>query len=190
MILTKRRNYELCHGGGYGNRVRQWASIDEWCASGYIAPVAMRVALPGGGGGPSKFNVSPEYVAVVARYWETYHGIPQECIRLSEMADGLRILQGEYLNDVCTTEGETQHGVFLYTRESGPMPLALKASRATTFGLRADLMIRAAMTPSSYSDWQELLNRYPGHVLEVSIWESCLGDCPGRNAVIWEIRRY
>jgi hypothetical protein len=190
LIFTKRENYELCHSGGYGNRVRQWASIEDWRTSGYVDPVAMRVALPGGGGGPSKFSVERWDVEHVARQWRDELGISCDCIRLSEMADGLRILQGEYLNDICTIDSETRHGLFLHTRESGPMPLALKASKATTFGLRADLMIRLAMTPSSYSDWQELLNRYPGHVLEVSIWESCLGDCPSRNAVVWEIRRY
>jgi hypothetical protein len=57
-------------------------------------------------------------------------------------------------------------------------------------GLRADLLIREAMTPASYDDWQILLERYPGHVFEVSIYDRCLGDCPNRNALVWEIRRY
>lgn len=188
-ILTKRRNYELCHGGGYGNRVRQWASLDEWRSSGYSEPVAMRVAMSGGGGGPSAFGVSREDVDRTAKLW-SLGGIPSECIRLSEMADGLRTLQGEYLNDVYEQDGETRWGAFLHTFETGPMPVALRASRSTTHGLRADLLLRCHMTPSSHADWCELLDRYPGHVLEVSIWENCLGDVPGRNAVVWEVRRY
>jgi hypothetical protein len=46
------------------------------------------------------------------------------------------------------------------------------------------------MTPSSYADLEVLLERYPDHVFEISVWASCLGDTPGRNAIIWEIRRY
>lgn len=149
----------------------------------------MRVALPSGGGGPSKFYVLPELVSAVAADW-VIKGIPRQCIKISEMASALRVLQGEYFNEVCTIDGEPHCGIFYHTRESGPMPIALRKSSATTFGLRADLMIQQAMTPSSYADWQILLERYSGHVLEVSIWESCLGDTPGRNAVVWEVRRY
>jgi hypothetical protein len=54
----------------------------------------------------------------------------------------------------------------------------------------ASLLIREAMTPSSYDDWLMLIDRYPGHVLEVSIYDRCLGDVPGRNALVWEVRRY
>ena len=188
-ILTKRRNYELCASGAYGNRVRQWNSIEEWRASGWMEPVAMRVALPGGGGGPSKFGVLPEQVELVAYDW-MHAGIPRECIKINEMADALRILQGEYRNDIVEIDGQVHNGVFYYTRETHPMPIALRKSSATTFGLRATLMIQQAMTPSSYADWQVLLERYPSHVLEVSIWENCIGDIPGRNAIVWEIRRY
>jgi len=46
------------------------------------------------------------------------------------------------------------------------------------------------MTPSSHDDWNELLERYPGHVLEVSIYDRCLGDLPNRNSLVWEVRKY
>lgn len=189
MILTKKRNYELCHVGAYGNRVRQWASLDEWQASGYADPVAMRVALPGGGGGPSQFGVPRDLVMHQAFDWLAM-GIPLECVRLAEMADGLRVLQGEYLNDVYVQDGVVHSSAFLHTFCSGPMPVALQSSKSYAFGLRADFLLRSRMTPSSYADWRELLERYPGHVLEVSVWESCLGDIPGRNAIVWEVRRY
>jgi hypothetical protein len=187
-ILTKRKNYELCHAGAYGNRVLQWASIEEWKASGYDKPVAMRVALQAGGG-PKAFHVPPDVVEYRARLWEKM-GIPRERIRLSEMVDGVRLLQGHYLNDVYVQDGEARWGYFRFTMKTGAMPLAFMEEDRNIWGLRADLLIRSVMTPSSYSDWRELLDRYPGHVLEFSVWESCLGDIPGRNAVVWEIRRY
>jgi len=56
--------------------------------------------------------------------------------------------------------------------------------------LRSDLLLKLAMTPASHEDWNLLLERYPGHVLEVSVYDRCLGDTPGRNALVWEVREY
>lgn len=181
MITTKRQNYELCHAGAYGNRVRQWASIEEWQASDYTGRLALRVALEHGGG-PKAFEVAPQYVEEWVTYWDFQFGIRREQIRLSEMADGRRILQGQYANDFT--------GEFFHTFETGPMPEALAQSHAYAFGLRSKLLMRAHMTPSSYADLEVLLERYPDHVFELSVWASCLGDTPGRNVIVWEVRRY
>jgi hypothetical protein len=180
MIRTKRQNYKLCHAGAYGNRVRWWDSIEAWAASGYDEPVAMRVALEQGGG-PKAFHVPPCNVETIVELWGGL-GIRREQIRLSEMADGRRILQGQYVNDFT--------GEFLHTFETGPMPEALAASHAYSFGLRSKLLLQAHMSPSSYADLEVLLEQYPDHVFEISVWASCLGDTPGRNAIIWEVRRY
>jgi hypothetical protein len=179
-ILTKRQNYILCHEGSYGNRVRQWDSIEAWAESGFDKPVAMRVALEVGGG-PKAFHVPPCNVEIIADLWSDC-GVRRDQIRLSEMADGRRVLQGQYANDFT--------GEFLHTFETGPMPEALARSHAYAFGLRSKLLLQAHMTPSSYADLEVLFERYPNHVFEISVWASCLGDTPGRNAIIWEVRRY
>lgn len=180
-ILTKRQNYELCHTGAYGNRVRQWDSIDAWKASGYDGLLALRTALEHGGG-PKTFGVGPQFVEEWVEYWALDFGIRRDQIRLAEMADGRRILQGQYANDFT--------GEFLHTFETGPMPEALARSHAHAFGLRSLLLLRGAMTPSSFADFEVLLGQYPDHVFEISIWESCIGDIPGRNAIVWEVRKY
>jgi len=36
----------------------------------------------------------------------------------------------------------------------------------------------------------ELLDLYPDHVIEFSAAEVFVGDRPGRNAVVWEVRKY
>lgn len=184
-ILTKRQNYRLCYAGAYGNRARQWASLDEWRASGYAEPVALRVALAGGGG-PSEFNVLPSQVDHLVNPW----GVPRECVQVAEMLDGCRILQGEYLCDVVEVGGSAYHCAFLHTRETGPMPLALKKSSCTAYGLAADLLLREVMTPASHEDWRDLTSRYSGHVLEVSVWDRPVGDLPRRYAIVWEVRCY
>jgi len=179
-ILTKRQNYALCHAGAYGNRVRQWDSIEDWQASDYTGPLALRVALEQGGG-PKEFHVYPRMIEFWADFWSAC-GIRRDQIRLSEMANGRRILQGQYANDFT--------GEFLHTFETGPMPEALAASHAYAFGLRSKFLLQTHMTPSSYADLEVLLEQYPDHVFELSVWASCLGDTPGRNAIVWEVRRY
>jgi hypothetical protein len=190
IVLNKKQNFRLCHSGVYGNRVRQWESIEEWKNSGYSEPVAMRVAMLAGGGGPKQFGVPPEQVISVARSWEKSRGIPLSEVRIAEMADGERVLQGHYLNDVYEQDGETRHGYLRYTLATGQMPIAFEKHRDVAYGHRADLLIRSLMTTASYEDWQELVAEYSGHVLEFSVWNDCLGDLPHRNAIVWEIRRY
>ena len=67
---------------------------------------------------------------------------------------------------------------------------ALSAAPEVAHRLRSDLLLEAAMTPASHEDWRRLLERHPGHVLEVSVYDRCLGDTPGRNALVWEVRMY
>jgi hypothetical protein len=187
-ILNKKQNYALWQAGAFGNKLRAWRSFWEWRASRIPGPVAVRV-LEGRGGGLCIYDVFPvdaRWVGAAA----SAAGISIDALMVNEMAPHAEILQGEYLNDFCAIDGEVQWGYFLHSRAPLRMRDALKATPEVTHGLRADLMIREAMTPASYDDWQLLLARYPGHVFEVSIYDHCLGDCPGRNALVWEVRKY
>lgn len=186
-VLTKRQNYRLWRGGAIGNKLRAWRSIAEWFCAGCPEPVALRSLR--GGGDLCAYNLSAFQVGFAVQQFHR-EGIRSDQIMVNEMDTLTQILQGEYLNDVCTIDGEVQVGHFFYSRVRLRMRDALKAAPQVTHGLRADLMIRQAMTPASYEDWQELLTRYPGHVLEVSIYENCLGDLPHRNALVWEVRKY
>ena len=100
------------------------------------------------------------------------------------------ILQGEYLNDIYEIDGEVGWGYFRYSRARAQMRDALAASPEVAHRLRSDLLLKLAMTPASHDDWNLLLEQHPGHVLEVSIYDRCLGDTPGRNALVWEVRKY
>lgn len=58
-------------------------------------------------------------------------------------------------------------------------------------GLDAWKIIRKYLNPSSLDDLEGLIERYsPGHVIEMSTLNQCLGTVPRRNAVIWEVRKY
>lgn len=186
-ILDKRTNYHLWQSGAFGNKLRAWRSLSEWRDSGFAGLVALRSLMDGGG--PCEYNIPTEQVESSVKRWLA-NGHPPDRLMFNEAApDQSVLLQGEYLNDI-HLGGPSYWGYFHYSRVKSQMRDALKEAPELAQGLRSDLMLRLAMTPSSYEDWLLLLNRYHGHVFEVSIYEGCLGDTPGRNALVWEVRRY
>jgi hypothetical protein len=142
------------------------------------------------GGGPCVYDLKPDQVASVIADWSLL-GIPTDRIMLNEaMPKNEVVLQGEYLNDIFVMEDRPVWSYLYYSKEPLHMRDALKAVPETAYNLRADLLLRMAMTPSSYEDWLVLLDKYPAHVLEFSVFSHCVGDTPGRNAVVWEVRKY
>ena len=94
------------------------------------------------------------------------------------------VLQGELW-----TGGDIP-GYFLYSTVRAHMRPALKKESHESRGLLTRQLLRGNMTPSSYSDLQELEQLYPDHVIELSVYSKCVGDTPGRNTLVWEIRQY
>ena len=187
-ILSKPQNYRLWQGGDFGNKLRSWRTVDEWRLGGFNGDVVLRTLLEGGG--PCRYNLKREEVGEVVDSWLDL-GIPLDRIMVNEAApDGDVILQGEYLNDIYSMDGESGWGYFRYSRERSQMRDALAATPEVAQRLRSDLLLKLAMTPASHDDWNLLLARYPGHVLEVSVYDRCLGDIPGRNVLVWEVRKY
>ena len=188
-IRSKSQNYRLWQSGAFGNKLRSWRSLEEWQKSGFCGLVALRALLAGGG--PCLYDL--EAAKAVESYWDWIdRGIPPEAIMINEAAPARAvILQGEYRNGVYVKEdGSFAVGYFCHSRLRHQMRDALRKGSAVLEGLLADLVIRSAMTPAAHDDWQDLKDRYPDHVLEVSIYDRNLGDCPGRNALVWEVRLY
>ncbi len=46
------------------------------------------------------------------------------------------------------------------------------------------------MDGNSRDDFEQIRDMYPGHVIEVSIFERELGKLPGRRCIVWEVRCY
>jgi hypothetical protein len=57
-------------------------------------------------------------------------------------------------------------------------------------GSRATVILGYHLNANSYDDLMILLEEYPDHVVELSALDHCFGTVPGRNAVIWEVRKY
>ena len=187
-VLSKQQNYCLWQGGAFGNKLRAWRTVAEWKDSGFEGKIVLRTVVDGCG--PCEYNLIPDEVDFIVEGWLAL-GIKLDSIMVNEAApDGDVILQGEYLNDIYEIGGEVGWGYFKYSRARAQMRDALAAAPEVAHRLRSDQLLKLAMTPASHDDWKLLLERYPGHVLEVSIYDRCLGDTPGRNALVWEIRKY
>ena len=183
-ILCKRDNHRVWTSGGLGNRLRVW-TLDAYLASSFGGRVTLRY-LGGAGGGPCLYDLRRGDVpGAVDRLLR--EGWRRELLTVNEGApDDAILVQGEYLNDVLPGAVEG----FAFSRVRLKMRDALRESREEWTGLRGRFLLRSLMTPSSWADYDALLSLYPGHVLEVSVYSRNLGDRPGRNALVWEVRRY
>lgn len=110
---------------------------------------------------------------------------PEEFWYISGMAPHTRnLLQGELTN----LNGWWE--LYYSTVKDLPMREALAKEAKTIRGLSAKMKLRGVMNPLSY-DWLEvLLDRYPGHAIEFSVFDKHWGNLPGYNTVFWEVRDY
>jgi hypothetical protein len=189
-VLRKAQSVRLWQAGAYGNKLSSWSTLHDWRLSEYRGLVTLR-SREGAGGGHCIYDVVPGEVLLAVVELHRL-GVPDGKIMVNECAPREAVLlQGEYRNDVVELDGEFAVGYFVYSLARGlHMRDALKNSRQVSHGLAADLLLKQHMTPASHEDWNLLIDKYPGHVLEVSVYDRCLGDLPHRNALVWEARKY
>jgi len=184
-VLNKRQNYDLWTSGAFGNQLCTWRRLSDWIVSDYEGKVALRVL--GHGGGPCTYYLDPCEVSEEIRRF-VLMGVSENYITINEMAPDERlILNGEFLADVLP---DGRWGHLHYSRLPKPMRISLREAPEEASGLAAREILRSAMTPGSWEDFEELSRSYQGHVVELSVYDHCLGDVPGRNTLIWEVRRY
>lgn len=183
-VTSKNRMYPLLASGAFGNTIPQFFSVAAWRASGdseRYPTWGVRTLSPGG---PCRlYCPTAEVESTVADYEARGHGV-----NISLMIDA-----------VCTVtlyadvyEGE--RGVEVHCVEnpgkgaSWRVEMPRNGKRLT--GLAAKMTLQRHLNPSSLADLYALLEQYPGHVVELSACDRCIGTIPGRNAVTWECRQY
>jgi hypothetical protein len=183
IIENKRQAYALYNQGKFGNKLRTWDSVKDFVYSGHTLPVSMR--YKGTGGAWFAYNVPAKEVADRAKQW------------IREGADPLRIVVNESAPDErLVMQGElilTWRGLCLLAHwEKVKMRVAISqcTERNEITGVRAYGILKHLCTGPSYDDLMLLLEQYPDSAIEFSIYEMCLGSCPGRNTLIWEVRNY
>lgn len=185
MIENKDRMYELYERHAFGNKLRTWPSLEALLASGYAGEVSIRYRGAAGGSKYTAYNVPASDVARTVNAF-CQEGALTSLFAFNESApDEKLIFQGEVMRS-------PQHLSMRLSRERTKMRNAMANTSAIEHldMLKAATELRSQLYPSSYSDLCGLFEKFPTSVVELSVYDTAVGDLPGRNAVIWEVRDY
>jgi hypothetical protein len=184
-ITTKKAMYRLLQAGLLGNTIPIYNSVDEWWDSDDLWRYdnwGVRVLTPGDK--RMRLNIPRGWVLDYVK-----DNFPEDSgYNISPMIDQWSIFKGEVYEQYHTPP----YGLCAYVNFKGNMPWreALRDYGQHFFGLEAKLQLQKYMDPSSYDDVRTLLEEYPDHVVEFSVCDRSVGIIPGRNSVIWEVRKY
>ena len=174
-LLTKKDFEEVYFSGGLGNKLRSWQSAAELLASDYKGTVTARSRVANSKN--VRYNVGMEEVKDFGDEFYFNESAPDENL----------LIQGEFLHDA-------YHNRYLmYSDEKIKMRKFLKLPSdkiKTSEGTTTYIILNTLMSPNSWEDFRILEAEYFGHVIEFGIYNHYLGDCLGRNTIIWEVRSY
>lgn len=181
-IKSKLEFYTLYEKGFFGNRAMAWKTYEEIIESGWRGQVCMR-AKNGTQRKNVIYNIDLKKVPGKIEDWKKF-GIPKEKISFNQsMPDKDLTIQGELMN--------SEKGLYLlYTTVKKPMNLGLREQELHTEGMKTNLMLKSYLSPSSYEDMKILLEMFPEDIIEFSSYRVNVGNIPGRNTVIWEVRNF
>jgi hypothetical protein len=181
--LCLKQDYLLFYDLGLlGNKAIAWNSLDEIIASKWKDSICIRPRKK------STIKVTKYDVPLKDAKKEIEEmvklGIKQEDIAFNQsMPNKHLLIQGEVM---ITEKGLT----LFYTLAKKPMNLGFQEHSAHAFGLQAKMILEKYFYPSTLSDIQALFDNFPDSIIEFSCYSVPVGNIPGRNTVIWEVRNY
>jgi hypothetical protein len=184
IVSSKAENYLLYEAGAYGNKFRTWNTLEEITASGFSGKIVMRYRGKSGGAHYPRLGeqIPLSEASATLREWVA-EGAEIGAVAYNEAApDHALLMQGELVLSI-------EHISLFYSMKKTTMRLALREGKHSS-GLQALALLQQSLFPSSWSDIQELLERFPDSVIEFSAFEHAVGFLRGRNCVIWEVRNY
>lgn len=182
MIRTKADYFARSSRGDF-NQLPSWPSESEARASGYHGPVMIRSRTP-----DSPYmrpNVPMDRVADMIDHLITL-GARREEFYLTWMSPCVgRVLNGELidLDDGLYLQYSTVQAHLREALYFRPGVRHVRRSEATA-------ILRSVCDPDSVDDLFRLLAEFPRHAIELTVYDRPIGTIPGRNVVIWEIRKY
>lgn len=182
IIDTKERMYQMLAAGVFGNTTRQHFSVEDWRASGEADRYQWWGVRSLAVGGPCRLNCPREEVAATVKEFGCK-------VNISVMLD--RICAVTLWADIYDSEsdGLVVRGIE-YPPQNGSWRALMPGHAKEFSGIVARNLLRKHLNANSLDDLQMLLERWPGHVIEISALERCLGIFPDRNTVVWEVRMY
>jgi len=186
-IISKSQNYALYLEGLLGNIALTWNTAEEILKSNWKGKICIR--------GMGIKRKQPRYKVPLEKLNQTIkemitEGIPKDTLKFNQsMPDNNLTIQGEIIR--------THKGLSItYTHIKKPMNIALKEQELLAEGLKANLILKNFLWPASYNEIMNLLDFFskeiyqPSCVIEFSTYDTNIGNLPGRNTVIWEVRDY
>ncbi len=168
---NKRRMYEMYLAGEFGNRLRAYDNLADYNRDAEdLGRVAMRFT------GPARRMIKNLDRAQVNLQFVQGVNI------ISEFAPDQRLtLHGEVMRD--------HRGLVLYysTVRGYRMRDGLSAFGQTLTGLSAKMMLQRHLDSASYLWLEELMQRWPGCIVEFSSYDMLVGDRMN-NTLWWEVR--
>lgn len=182
MISSKSEFLKLWNAGRLGNKLRTWASVGE--AEGYDGLFSIRDGRPDSN--LARYLVPRDKVTENV---EAMRLLGARDVYFVEMAPDHRlVLQGEYINGNLRGVGGSHvlNKYLMYSREQTQMKRVKKWLHLE--GAASLALLRQHMDGNSWDDFQDLQDRYPDHTIEFGVYECFVGNLPGRNTIIWEVR--
>jgi hypothetical protein len=183
-VKTKADFVRRYAAGEFGNASPTWDCLEDW----YKDNVGWNLSK-------TKFHIRNRIAGGMTWYdvpayrmpldWKAAIAVVEpDNLYISAMAPTeLTCLQGEI-------ERTHRQLALFYSRATLPMRDALRLDGRQVYGLAAAHLIQRYLDQNSQEWLWHLLDSYPGHVVEFSVYDKCWGTVPGYNSVFWEVRQY
>lgn len=186
-VNTKADFVRRYRAGEFGNAAPTWETATKWIASdwsidfGQLFHLRSRIK-----GGPTYYNLPANdlYKLVLLHGWQDSPDWYVSAMAPTEKT----IINGEVKE--FRDFGEPAGWDLTYSTVKKTMRESLAEKTEHAQGLTAKGIIKAAMNSASYEWLNVLMDHYPNHTIEFSVYETNWGTVPGFNAVFWEVRNY
>jgi len=182
IINTKTKMYKALQKGLFGNTGKYYKNIN-FIPKNEIVTLRYKDRNKLSGKNFLAYDITKNMIKPTINKWVN-QGAKEENIFINQSQnDNNIIVQGELTIN--------EYGYYFYhSFLKEKIRIALKKDGKVIHGLQVSLLLKRIMDINSYNDTIELLETYPNHIIELSIYNHYTGTIPNRNTIIWEVRAY
>lgn len=178
-ITSKAQMYRMLARGDFGNAMPTFLDLDDALSSG-VTPLGVRSLCVGD---PTRLYWVPREELVGKMKEAGIYGRPNLMFYSTDYGmESSRRIQGELTR-------EAGGLYFYYSHMHQPMRVALEQDGHHARGLAVNLLLRQHVDPGGIDWLHELLDRYPGCVIEFTSYWHPVGTF-NETTLIWEVRHY
>lgn len=179
-VITSKAQWTEFQKLGIYNNLPTFRSSAELRESGYTGLVGLRAVSRTGG----VYKDLPAAEAIASGVLDTGEYYAQQCAP----------------DDRCTVQGELDLATMTLFFCSPPraangerrvmrMREALRDHAQQLQHWPMALWLKAVLTPAAFEELEDIMDRFPGHIVEFSVYSGNVGDRPLNNWLVWEIRK-